>query len=88
MTMKELAESIPHEYRNKILFEWLPAVPQATMENPKYKLLFDAYFIYVEPDGIQKTDCPRCLNNILNNWKSLMPHLRDAELEYNTLEKL
>lgn len=88
MTMKELAESIPHEYRNKILFDWLPSINKASLENPKYKLLFDAYFIYVEPDGIPKTDCQKCLNNIWNNWKSLAPVIAAVELEYNMLENL
>jgi hypothetical protein len=85
--MEELARSIPHEYRNKILFEWLPGV-RAEMTNENYRFLFEAYFIYIEPDGIQKTDCQRCLNNILTNWKSMAPYIRDAELEFNTLEKL
>lgn len=85
--MKDLAASIPHLYRTKILFDWLPTAA-ASMTNDSFKLLFAAYFIYIEPDGIQKTDCPRCLSNILNNWKSLAPHIRDAELEYNLLEKL
>ncbi len=87
MTMQQIANEIPHEFRQKILFDWLPgAAPN--MGNDKFKLLFEAYFIYVEPDAVPKDNCQKCLNNVLNNWRGLVENLKKAELEYNTLEKL
>jgi hypothetical protein len=86
-SMKKIAESIPHEYREKIITEWLPAA-KATMGNDEYKMLWEAYFIYIDPDGIRKDNCPICLQNILDNWKSLTQYLVEAEKEYNALEKI
>lgn len=87
MTMKKIAESIPHEYRQKIIVEWLPAA-KATMGNDAFKALWGAYFNWVDPKGIPKDNCPICLQNVLDNWKSLCPHLVEAEKEYNALEQI
>jgi hypothetical protein len=87
MTMKQLAENIPHEYREKILLEWIP-VATATMADKAFQLLWEAYFIYIDPDGVKKDNCPICLNNILKNWKSMQKYLVEAEQEYNALESI
>lgn len=87
MTTAEIAANIPHEYRQKILLEWIPAA-KATMSNTEFKMLWEAFFIYVDPNGVKKTDCPICFQNVLNNWKHLQKALQEAELEYNTLEKI
>ena len=87
MTTKQIAESIPHEYRKKILLEWLPeATPN--MSNDAFKLLWEAYFIYIDPNAIKKDNCPICLRNVLKNWQSLSKPLAEAEQEYNALEKI
>lgn len=85
--MKKIANAIPHHYRVQILLIWLP-LARVSMADEYYKNLFEAYFIYVDPNGIRKTNCPRCLQNIYNNWKSLQPHLVEAEREYNLIESL
>lgn len=87
MTVKEIAENIPHEYRQKILLEWLP-VARSAMTNQAFKMLWEAYFIYVDPNGVKKDNCPICLENVLKNWKSLQKYLVEAEQNYNALEKL
>lgn len=87
MTMTEIANSIPHEYRRKILLEWLP-VAKATMGNKAFQALWEAYFIYVDPNAVRKDNCPICLENVLKNWKSLGKYLADVEQEYNILEKI
>jgi hypothetical protein len=87
MTMKQMAEAIPHDYREKILLEWLP-VAKPTLADKAFESLFEAYFIYIDPNGVRKENCPRCLENVLKNWKSMQKYLVEAEQEYNALEKI
>lgn len=85
--MKQMAAAIPHEYREKILLEWIPAA-KATMADKAFKALWNAYFIYIDPNAVKKDNCPICLENVLKNWKSMQKYLVEAEKEYNTLEKI
>ena len=86
-SMKKIAEAIPHEYREKIILEWLPEA-KASMGNEAFKMLWNAYFLYIDPDGIRKENCPYCLENVLKNWKDLSPYLVEAEKEFNALEQI
>lgn len=87
MTARKIAESISHEYRVKILFEWLPKA-KAQNPNEEFQKLWEAYFIYVDPNGVKKDDCPKCRGNVLDNWKTLAKEIAEVEKEYNTLEQL
>lgn len=87
MTAKQIAKSIPHEYRMKILFDWIPAA-KANRPNKEFQLLWEAYFIYVDPNGVKKDDCPICRGNVLDNWKTLSKEISEIEKEYNTLEQI
>lgn len=87
MTMKQMAEAIPHDYREKILLEWIP-VATSSLADKAFESLLEAYFIYIDPDGIRKDNCPICLANILKNWKSMQKYLLEAEQEYNALENI
>jgi hypothetical protein len=86
-SMKQIAECIPSEYRQKIILEWLPAA-KATMGNDAFKALWEAYFNWIDPNGVKKSNCPICLQNVLDNWKSLAPYLVEAEKEFNALEQI
>lgn len=85
--VNEIAQSITHEYRAKILMEWLPNA-QPDLNNKFMKLLWEAYFIYVEPNGIKKPDCKICVNNVYNNWLGMKNSLIAAEQQYNMLEAI
>lgn len=87
MTMPQIATAIPHEYRQKILLEWIPAA-KPYMSNNAFKALWEAYYNWVDPNGVKKDNCPKCLENVLKNWKSMQPYLVEAEKEYNALEKI
>jgi hypothetical protein len=87
MTTKQIAESIPHEFRVKILLEWLPEA-KASMGDPAFKMLWEAYFMYVDPNGVRKDNCPICHQNVLDNWKHLAKKLTEVEQEYNALEQI
>jgi len=85
--MQRLAASIPHDYRKKILLEWLPNV-RISWDCKEFKLLWEAYFVYIEPDGLKITNCPKCMSNVIKNWRNLSPLLAAEEQEYNLLEHL
>lgn len=87
MTTQQIADKIPHEFRKNILLDWLPAA-RPSMASEQFRMLWEAYFIYVDPDAIKKADCLRCFNNVLENWKHLAKHIAAAEQEYNLLEQL
>lgn len=87
MTAKQIASSIPHDFRLKILFEWIP-IAQASKTNKEFWLLWEAYFIYVDPGAVKKDDCPVCRGNVLDNWKSLAKEIAEVEKEYNLLNAI
>lgn len=87
MRIEEIARAIPHETRVKILLEWIPNA-KPTLSNPFFKMLWETYFTYVDPNGIKKEDCIYCLQDVLKNWKDLQPALIEEEQNYNALEKI
>lgn len=87
MTEQQIADKIPHEYREAILLTWLPEA-KPSLANEAFRILWEAYFIYVDPDAVKKADCPICLSNVLKNWQHLSKNLAAAEREYKLLEAL
>lgn len=85
--MQKIANSIPHEFRKQILEDWLP-VAKASMASPEFVMLWDAYFIYIDPDAVKKTDCPICLGNVKKNWLDLKPYLEEAERNHLLFESI
>lgn len=85
--MQQIADSIPHEYRQKILLQWLPDA-KADLSIEAFKNLWDAFFIYIDPDGVRKPRCQICKNNVLKNWRKLKMYLVISEKNYDTLEQL
>ena len=79
-----MAKNVPHEYREKILLLWLPNAT-ANMANDYMRLLFEAWFVFIDPNGIRKDNCPRCVLNVLENWKSMKAELIEEEKDYNLL---
>lgn len=88
MTVKQIAAAIPHEYRRKILLEWIPKTAKADLSDAHFKLLWNAYFVYVDPNGVKKDDCPICKQNVLKTWKDLQKALVEEEQNYNALEAI
>lgn len=87
MNVKKIAVSIPSEIRQQIVLEWIPGA-KAKLSNPQFKMLWETYFIYVDPNGVKKEDCPICLNNVLDFWKDMQPYLVEAEQEYQALDRV
>lgn len=87
MTITQIAQAIPSDVRTKILVDWLPKAV-VKYSDPYFRLLWEAYFLYVDPDGVQKTDCPICWGNVHKNWLALERHLKKAEQDHRLLETL
>lgn len=88
MTPQQLARKIPHEFREKILLEWLPNAQPAHLGNDAFRLLFEAFHIYVDPDAIPKPDCAICRANVYQVWTNMVPALIEAEKDHNALNDL
>lgn len=88
LTKIEIAKSIDHDIRQRILTELIPNAKPATMGNVVFKALWNLYFVYVEPDTIPDKSCPVCWNNVYENWKGLMPQMEQCEREHKMLEML
>lgn len=86
--MQKIAQAIPHEYRVKILLIWMPHAKRMNLTDDNYKNLWNAYFIYIEPDGVKKPDCPQCRQNVFDQWVRMKPYLVEAEKEYNLIDTL
>ena len=87
MTVGETISKIPHETRQLILLDWLPNAI-ANLSNESFRLLWEAYFIYVDPDAVRMENCQSCKDNVLKNWKYLSKGIEAIEKEYNLLEKI
>lgn len=85
--MIEVVAGIPSEYRRKILTEWLPNA-KPTLSNEFMKMLFETYFIYVDPNGVKNADCQRCVMNVLENWLAISALLLKAEQDQDLIEQL
>lgn len=82
--MELLAGNIPADYRRKILFDWLPTATPA-LDKPEMLNLFNAWFLFIQPNGVQNRDCPICVNNVLQNWKAMQAALVALEKQDNLL---
>lgn len=85
--MQKKADNIPHEFRERILLEWLPQV-KISHADFAFKMLWEAYYIYIDPDGIPQPNCNICMNNVIKNWRKMQPYLIEAERKYNLLKSL
>lgn len=86
MTIKDVIAKIPRDIRQKVL-EKIPEA-KASLSDPAFQYLWEAYFIYVDPDAVKASDCPSCRSNVLKNWIFLGGQIEAYEKEFNTLEKI
>lgn len=84
---QKIAKSMPHEFRVKLLMIWLPNA-KVNLTDENYKNLWNAYFVYIDPDAVKKENCPKCLNNVYEQWWKMQPYLIEAEKEYNLIRNL
>lgn len=87
MTVLDVIKRIPRDIRHQVINDHLPkATP--TLSDPAFQFLWEAYFIYIDPDAVKASDCPKCLNNVLQNWIFVGKQIAEYEKQLNTLETL
>jgi hypothetical protein len=85
--MKNAAAKMPSEIRVEMIDTYIDAA-KPKWSNPAFGILWDAYYSYIDPNGVPKTDCPICIGNVLQFWRDFKPYLEEAELNYQLLQSL
>ena len=83
------AAKIPDRIRSeRLLTEADPiANAQANQFDKHMQILTKIWYAYVEPEK-EYTNCPICLNNILQSFRVLKPKLIELEREFKILKSL
>lgn len=81
------ASKIPDEVRSEMLETNLIKEAELNSADPKINLLLDIWHDYIEPHK-EKTHCVFCMQNILNNFKAMLPDLVDLENKYRKMNSL
>lgn len=83
------AAKIPDRIRSeRLLVESDPIKnAQANQFDRHMQVLTKIWYAYVEPEK-EYTNCPICLNNILQSFRALKPKLIELERDYQTLKSL
>lgn len=89
MLIKELAKRIPDKVRSQrivtISDPILYALPNQF--NPHMMMLAEIWYEFIETNK-ERSYCPVCLSNILNNYRQMKQALIDLEKEYKILYAL
>ncbi len=86
MTLKQIAETIPAEYRKEIIACQMIENAIASIADDSMNYLFTIWATYVEP-GIDMS-CGLCIDRVLKNWKQLLPVLTEMEKHSNWMKAL
>lgn len=89
-TLQDIANRIPDNVRSERLLIPSDPIGSAIMAstNPEMQLLMAIWYEFVEPTGNANLNCPFCLNNVLTNFRAIMPELLSLEREYQILLQL
>lgn len=89
MDIKLFCKKIPDKVRSQRIFTVknpiLFAVPSEV--NYEMMLLADIWYEFIEPFK-QRSFCPLCMKNILDNYKTMYPDLCELEREYRLLNSI
>jgi uncharacterized protein (UPF0212 family) len=90
MNYRDLAILIPDNVRSqRIICDADPITHAVAVQvNYNMNLLFEVWFSFIEPTAVKKFNCPRCLQNILNNFREMKGALVELEREYQLLNSL
>lgn len=86
----QLARKIPAQVRdNKILNVHDPIQHAiASSKDPHMMSLAKIWYTFVEPHAEKSYDCPKCMANILHNYREIKPTLVELKREDKLLESL
>lgn len=86
-SLQDIASRIPDRIRSERLLVDADPIGNAvaTSTNPAMQMLFAIWYEFVEPSNNGNIDCPYCLQNILTNFRAIVPALLGLEREYQML---
>lgn len=84
MSLRKIAERIPHEYRRELLELNLIDIAVATDGNEPMHYLVVIWQQYIELDF--QEDCNLCRSRVLTNFKGIKKTLIELEQEYQLLK--
>lgn len=87
MSIKIFAAKIPDEVRSEMLKADLINQAILSSSDPKMNLLLDIWHDYIEPNK-EKSHCVFCMQNIIGNFKTMLPILVEMENEYLKMKDL
>lgn len=82
----ELAKKIPAEIRSNILNGNM--IQQAIGFNEYMKYLFEAWFLYIDPEGHKDWNCGFCRENVKSNFTKLLPSLLELDKNSKLLDAI
>lgn len=85
MNQREIAASIPGEYRREILQMNLIDKAQAVAADPSMHYLATIWKNYIDPTFTP--DCPLCYGRVLNHFKALKLDFIELEKQANLLKE-
>lgn len=89
-TLEDIAFRIPDNVRSQRLLVADDPIQNAitASSDPHMQLLMAIWFEFVEPNGDMNLNCPFCLNNVLTNFRAILPYLLALEKDYQIILKL
>lgn len=88
MTLRQIAQMIPSEYRSEILELNMIARAQANSQDTTMEYLLQIWGTYVEPHSNLDAGCGLCRERILKNYRQLQPTMIELKKEENLLKAL
>ncbi len=87
---KKLALKIPAKIRDEQLLTVTDPINSAVASHadPYMKLLAKIWFTFIEPTATPDYSCGRCLANVINNYKELLPALKEVKRDFELLNSL
>lgn len=81
MSVRMFAAKIPHNVRTEMLKIDLINAATLNSADPKMNLLLDIWHDYIEPHK-EKSHCVYCMQNIISNFKAMLPELVELENKF------
>lgn len=88
MTLREIAGTIPAEYRREILETNMISQATANRADTSMHYLFTIWKNYVEPEEHLDEGCGLCMERILKNYRGLQDILVSLEKEAKLLDEI
>ncbi len=86
MNYIDLVRMFPNDVKEHILSRNMIALAGSNEEYLRY--LFDVWYLYIEPQGEKKWECPLCRQNVLKYYIELQPIIIEEQKQQKLLHAL